>query len=205
MIIEPSLDISASLSLSSVFAREVSNPALSSFVFYVGAIIPNWKESGTVCFLYLSARFVGTARSVNKIAGKEGRKKDRVRCWLIEIFSSYQLSLSLSVYLFFEKRDRRIFISTQSRKKISRGDEFYRARANWKVARFMTPGSGHTTFDIKARPPLRIITLPRATLFPFSWTGVENSIQRIQSDQSLSKDESFSLSTCTDGKRQKET
>lgn len=103
MIIEPSLDISASLSLSSVFAREVSNPALSSFVFYVGAIIPNWKESGTVCFLYLSARFVGTARSVNKIAGKEGRKKDRVRCWLIEIFSSYQLSLSLSIY--FSRRE----------------------------------------------------------------------------------------------------
>lgn len=95
MIIEPSLDISASLSLSSVFAREVSNPALSSFVFYVGAIIPNWKESGTVCFLYLSARFVGTARSVNKIAGKEGRKKDGIRCWLIEIFSSYQFSLSI--------------------------------------------------------------------------------------------------------------
>lgn len=101
MIIEPSLDISASLSLSSVFAREVSNPALSSFVFYVGAIIPNWKESGTVCFLYLSARFVGTARSVNKIAGNEGRKKNGIRCWLIEIFSSYQLSFSI----YFSRRE----------------------------------------------------------------------------------------------------
>lgn len=194
MIIEPSLSISTPLSLSfslSCFRRERG----SKVRFLRGRIIPIGNQNQKLLFS-LSASFEAKKfpRSVNKIADKKGRN-----------FFVSTLSLSLSVCFVKKETGGSLF---QSRK-ISRGkweifstrhDLLHQRIERWRDS-YITRPVRVTPFDVKA--PLRIITPPRATLsLFFLWTGVENSVQRIQSGESLSKDELFPLplSTCTDEK-----
>lgn len=143
MIIEPSLSISTPLSLSfslSCFRRERGRNWRSKVRFLRGRIIPIGNQNQKLLFS-LSASFEAKKfpRSVNKIAGKKGRN-----------FFVSTLSLSLSVCLFREKRDRRIFISVEKNFQGQVGNFLDPPRfitpANWKVARFIhnPPGSGHT-------------------------------------------------------------